>query len=312
MLTIFNNRQGSSIINYVFEDPQLSREYTIRAITRDVTSNKAKQLASSVEVVQADINDRQSLTTALFGVHTIFAMTTPSFGPHGFSAEYAAAVTIADIAVEQGCSYLIFSTLPSVTNLSEGKLTKVTPFDAKAKAEEYIRGLPIKSAFYCPGSFMENFASQKFLAPKKMDDNSWILIRPNSPGTKYPLIDAVDDGGKFVGAILADPEKFEGKKLCAAEGFYSLEQICKIVSKATGEKVAYKQVSVDEFRKGLVEAFGGEHDLVDIFVEAFAFYEDPGYFGPASEELVHWAKENARGTLTTFEEFLEKQPLKLE
>jgi hypothetical protein len=32
-----------------------------------------------------------------------------------------------------------------------------------------------------------------------------------------PLHDAIEDPGKFVCAILAEPEKFEGKRLCAAE-----------------------------------------------------------------------------------------------
>ena len=38
---------------------------------------------------------------------------------------------------------------------------------------------------------------------------------------------------------------------------------------------------------------------------------EPGYFRPGSEELVAWAVENARGRLTTLEEFFGKHPLQL-
>jgi hypothetical protein len=101
--------------------------------------------------------NRVSLETALTGPHTVFAMTTPSFGPDGLEVEYNSAKTIADVAVEKGAEYIIFSTLPPAKQISGGKYTKITPFDAKAKAEQYIRGLPIKSAFYSGGSLVENF-----------------------------------------------------------------------------------------------------------------------------------------------------------
>ncbi|SLM37320.1 NmrA-like domain [Lasallia pustulata] len=149
-----------NIINYVLNDPELSQKYKIRAITRDANAEKAKQLKEKLEVVQGDVLNRASLKTALTGAHTVFAMATPSFGPDGLEVEYNSGKTIAAVAVEKGAEYIMFSTLPPAKEISGGKYTKVTPFDAKAKAEQYIRGLHIKSAFYSPGYFMENFQSQ--------------------------------------------------------------------------------------------------------------------------------------------------------
>lgn len=99
-------------------------------------------------------------------------MTTPSFGPDGLEVEYNSGKTITDVAVEKGAEYIIFSALPSAIEISDGKYTKVTPFDAKAKAEQHIRGLHIKSAFYSPGYFMANFQSQTFLAPRQAPDGT--------------------------------------------------------------------------------------------------------------------------------------------
>ena len=52
----------------------LSQQYKIRAITRDIDLDKAKQLEKKVEVIQGDMLDRITLESALTGVHTIFAM----------------------------------------------------------------------------------------------------------------------------------------------------------------------------------------------------------------------------------------------
>lgn len=75
----------------------------------------------------------------------INSKTVPSFDPeNALEIEYSHAKTVADTAVKKGVQYLIFSTLPSVRNISGGKYVNVTPFDAKAKAEQYIRSLDIK------------------------------------------------------------------------------------------------------------------------------------------------------------------------
>ena len=299
--------QGGAVTKHVLNDPELSQKYQIRAITRDVNSKNAKQL-KGVEVVQGDVADRTSLETALTGVHTVFVMTAPDFSPDGSDIEYNNAKTIADVAVEKDVQYIIFSTLPSPSKISGGKYTKVLPFDAKAKAEQYIRGLPVKSAFYAAGYFMENFVTQPFLNPRQASDGTWVLTRPTSPKTRQPFIDAVADLGKYVGAILAEPDKYEGKTLCAAAAFYDYEEQAAILSKATGKTVVYKQISLEDFKKSLPL----NETFTDIFVDAFGYQEEYGYFGPGSEKLVAWAAENARvGKLTTLEEYFEAHPLQL-
>ncbi|EEU45747.1 uncharacterized protein NECHADRAFT_41150 [Fusarium vanettenii 77-13-4] len=306
ILAVFGatGQQGGSVINYVLNDQELSQKYKVRAITRDVNSAKAKELDERVEVVQGDAFDLASLEAALVGVHTVFAMTTPVFGPDAFDVEYNSAKRIADVAVEKGVQYIVFSTLPSVTEISGGKYTKIVPFDAKAKAEQYIRSLPVKSAFYRPGSFMENFHSQPFWGPRQAPDGTWVISTHMSPQTRLPLIDAVGDSGKFVGAVLAEPEKFQGKTLSAATRLYSLEELAATMSKVTGQKVVYEQITPEEFAKEVPI-------MTEIFVEAFQYYEEFGYFGPDSESLVAWAAENARGKLSTLEEFLKAHPPQL-
>ena len=306
VLAVFGatGHQGKSVVNSVLSDPALSAKYKIRAITRDTNSNKAKELKNKVEVVHGDILDRHSVEAALTGAHTVFAMTTPTFGPGGFEAEYTSGKTVADVAVEKGVEYIIFSTLPSIREISNGKYTKCSHFDAKAAIEQHIRGLNIKSAFYSPGGFMENFTEMPFMSPQKGPNETWIIALHTSPQAKLPLVDAVGDTGKYIGAILAEPEKYEGKTFHASTTLYSWEQIAAIMSKATGKTVVYKQISVDEFKKVLPFE-------PDVFVEVCSFGEEFGYYGAESENLVAWAAKNARGRVTTLEEYLHDHPLQL-
>ncbi|KAK5944473.1 hypothetical protein PMZ80_003755 [Knufia obscura] len=307
LLVVFGatGQQGGSVINHVLSDPELSKQYTIRAVSRDTTSQSSKQLAAKgVEVVAADPNDTATLRPALHGAHTVFAMTFPD--PKDIKpSEVNQGRAIVDAAVAEEAKYFIFSTLPWVSKISDGKYTKVQGFDAKAEVEEYIRQRPIRSAFFAPGSFMQNYHS--VMKPRKMPDGTYSIARHTKPETQLPMIDTVGDTGKFVGAVLANPDKYEGKTFCAATKLYTMEEQAEILSKHTGKTVVYKQLPEDVFR-----SFMPKVPYTDVLIEMMSYQQDFGYYGAETESLVAWAGENARGKLTTFEEYLEKNPLSLD
>lgn len=324
-------QQGGSVVNHVLNDPALSAEYTIRALTRDPTSPAAQALQSlthsktEIEVVQADITSRDALTSAFKDVHTVFSVTTVSLGPDGINTELATASLIAEVAAEQGVQHFIWSTLPSVSEASGGKYTAVTAFEAKAQAEKYILGLAaqgkFKASFFAAASYMENFASQPFLAPRKRVDGrgeeEWVLARPCAPTVRMPLIAARADVGKFVGALLAEPDKYatttgevdadgcRGRVVSGAEGLYSFEEIVRIASAATGKKIVYEQVSLEQFKDSLKML---PLNLGDMFAEGYAAYGETGYFGSDTDTTVEWGVKQARGKLTTLEEFFAANP----
>ncbi|KAG0099030.1 hypothetical protein BGZ93_009532 [Podila epicladia] len=120
-----------------------------------------------------------------------------------------------------------------------------------------------------------------------------------------PLIAVASDSGKYVGAILAEPDKYEGKVFYAATSTPSFEEIAGTISKVTGKTVKYNQVPLEVFHGMLPPS------IATRYIKMFLFFQDFGYYGPQTEELVASASKNARGNLTTFEEFLTKNPLKL-
>lgn len=307
VLVVFGatGQQGGSVVNAVLNDSELSKQYKIRAISRNTTSDASKALESrGCEVVAANTDDPESLRLAMKGADTVFAMTNPDF-QDVMGSELRQGRALVDAALAEKVHYYIFSTLPWVKKISGGKYTKVAGFDGKAETEEYIRKQPIRSAFISPGSFMQNYHS--IMKPRKMEDGTYSIARHVSPKTQLPMIETTQDAGKFVAAILADPDKYEGKVFCAATKLYNMEQQAEILSKATGKKVVYQQIPDDVFKSFLPPG-----PISDGLMEMMSYQQDFGYYGADTEKLVAWAVENARGKVTTFEEYLENNPLVLE
>jgi uncharacterized protein YbjT (DUF2867 family) len=297
-------QQGGSVVDYVMNDAELSNLYSIRAVTRDPSSLSAQNLRKKgIDVVKADVNDNESLEQIMKDVHTVFSMTLTVYDQSTKQREIKQGKAIADTAVAAGVQYLIYSSLPHTSKISSGRFQKMGHFDGKAEVEEYIRTLPIKSAFFAPGTFMQNFRAT--LKPFPKGDGSYVLSNFVRPETQLPLIDIAEDTGKYIGAVLAEPDKYEGKVLCAATRLYSFDEIVQVMSEATGKTVKYNRLPESTFRSFL------PLPLADHLIDMFSYFEAYGYFGPKTKEQITWSAEQARGKLTTLDEYLTKSPLQL-
>ena len=317
ILTVFGatGNQGRSLIRHVLADPHLSTHFSIRAIARDPTSPAAlslQTLGGAVELVQGDLNDRASIAAALRGTHTVFLVTVSNwFDPTGLrEVEFAQGKAVADAAVATpGCEYLIFSSCVDVAGGSGGAITGAVHLDVKAEVEAYIRGLGIKSAFFHPGTFMQNFGDA--MAPRPLDGDgddagTYGLFSFVQPDTKFPLIDVEADTGKFVGAILADPDAFEGKVLSAATYLRSHAEVAEMMTRATGKTVKYVQIP-----RETMEGFMPTPTMAKGLCDMFLWMQDFGYYGEGTAEKVEWTAGRARGTLTSLEEYFGREPLKI-
>ncbi|PQE31161.1 hscarg dehydrogenase protein [Rutstroemia sp. NJR-2017a WRK4] len=307
ILVVINatGQQGGSVIETVLGDAELSKEYSIRGTTRDPSKPKAQEISKKgVEIVKADIEDPESLKKAFEGAHVIFANTVTVYDGHAYEHEVNHGRALADAAVAAKVPYYIYSTLPNAGKISGGKLKNMGHFDGKEEVEEYIRTLPIKSAFISPGSFMSNFGAT--MQPHPTGDGSYMLANFVTPETQMPLIDTAGDTGKWVAAILADFPKYEGKVLSAATALYSFQEIVEIMSKASGKSVVYRQLPKEVWRGFLPET------MRDHIAEMLEFFQDYGYYGENTEEKVKWSAEQARGKLATLEEYFQRNPLNLQ
>ncbi len=77
-VTMATSRQGIGVVKELSK----TNNYQIRAITRNIKSFKALELAklNNVELVKGDLMDPESLNRAFDGVDKIFGNTTPTKG----------------------------------------------------------------------------------------------------------------------------------------------------------------------------------------------------------------------------------------
>ncbi|KAI4240544.1 MAG: hypothetical protein L6R42_011490, partial [Xanthoria sp. 1 TBL-2021] len=251
LLTVFGatGLQGGSLLHYLLKRTDVLDIYRLRGVTRDVSKPAAVALKEAwVEMVQGDMDDEASLRSAVAGSNAVFAMT--NFWETGSAeVEIAQGKAMADAAVATGAELIVWSSLPNVTEMSNGKLSGVKnvktflpilsgSYDDKAKVEGYIRTLPIKSAFFMPAMYMQMFTHM--FKPKP--NNQGELVFSVTWSGRCPLID-IRDAGKFIVPALLDPDKYNGKRFTAATAFYTPAEMVEVWKKVTGKEIKIGQAS---------------------------------------------------------------------
>ncbi|KAJ5569491.1 uncharacterized protein N7459_008921 [Penicillium hispanicum] len=304
LLVVFGatGQQGGSVIDFVLNDPELSKEYALRAITRNVSSAAAQALQTrGVKVVAGDVDDAASLPAALANAHTVFIVTASVYDDQLKAREYAQTKAAADAAVAAGAQYLIYSTCVACERLW-GR--PVPAFDSKADAEAYIRSLPVQSAFFAPAMFMQNFLTNQAARPIPAAADgappTYAIANFIAPDAPFPIIETVRDTGKYVGAILAAPDAYAGVTLSAATGLVTYRECAETITRVTGKQTVYAQLPQEQWSSFLPPGSAGP------LTAMMRWLESPGYYGPRTKEEVEWTAQRARGKLTSFEEFVEE------
>ena len=262
--------QGGGLAQAVLADP--NGGFAVRAVTRDPNKEKGKALkAKGAEVVQADLDDVESLKKAFAGAHGVFGVT--NFWEH-FSAEKekAQAKNIADAAKAAGVKHVIWSTLEDTRKMMEPgdkrmpflqEKYRVPHFDGKAEADSYFSSLPVTylvTTFYWDNLYMFG------LAPKKDADGvySWTFPMGNA---KLGGI-AAEDIGKVAYGIFKAGSQYVGKTIGITGENLTLNEMSEKLSKGLGiSPVKYNAVDADTYR-GF--GFPGADEMGNMF----QFYRD--------------------------------------
>src|SRR6187401_3091240 len=243
--------QGGGLVRAILADP--SGGFAVRAITRDPNKDNAKALAAKgAEVVQANLDDVESLKKAFAGAYGVYGVT--NFWEH-FSAEKekAQAKNIADAAKAAGVKHVIWSTLEDTRKLMEPSdkrmpflqdKYRVPHFDAKAEADAYFSGLPVTylvTSFYWDNLYMFG------LAPKKDESGvySWTFPMGNS---KLAGI-AAEDIGKVAYGIFKAGQEYVGKTVGIVGENLTLSEMGEKITKGMGVgPIRYNAVDADVYR----------------------------------------------------------------
>ena len=263
--------QGGGVARAILQDKQ--GEFAVRAITRDVNSEKAKELASmGAELVTADIDDKQSLNNALAGAYGAFCVTFfwAHFSPE---KEYAEARNMAEACKEAGLKHVIWSTLEDTRKwvpLEDDRMPtlqgkyKVPHFDAKGEADQIFKDLGVPTTFLRASFYWDNFIYFG-AGPKKGQDGKLYLTLPM--GDKKMAGIAAEDIGKCAYGIYKRGEELIGKTIGVAGEQLTGEEMAAALSSALNQKVLYNEITPETYRSF---GFPGADDMGNMF----QFYRD--------------------------------------
>ncbi|MFZ1520322.1 MAG: NmrA/HSCARG family protein [Ignavibacteriaceae bacterium] len=295
--------QGGGLVRAILADK--SGEFTVRALTRDVNSDKAKSLANQgAEVAAVDIDNYESLKKAFDGAYGVYAVTF--FWEHMSPAkENVQAESIAKAAKATGIKHVIWSTLEDTRNwvplsddrmpsLSDGKY-KVPHFDGKGESNKYFTDQNLPVTFLLTSFYWDNFIYFG-MGPKKGPDGKLAITIPMGD-KKLPGIAAADIGKSAYG-IFKKGNEFIGKTVGISGGHLTGKQMADSFTKVLGQQVAYNAVPFDVFRSfgfpgadDLGNMFQFKHDFEDYFcgVRSIDFSKS---LNPSLQSFDQWLEEN--------------------
>ena len=293
--------QGGGLVRAMLADKD--GEFTPRAVTRHVDSDKAKGLKKAgADVVQADLDDEESLKQAFAGAYGAFCVT--NFWEH-FSPEreYAQAGNMARAAKAAGVKHVIWSTLEDTRKqvpLSDDRMPtlqgkyKVPHFDAKGEADQIFRDVGVPTTFLVTSFYWDNFIYFG-LGPKRGPDGKLAITFPMGD-KKLPGI-AAEDIGKTALAIFKRGGEYIGKTIAIAGEHLSGKEMADKMGRALDTEVKYNAVPADVYRSF---GFPGADDLGNMF----QFKRDFNELFCGARNLESARKLNPE--LQTFDKWLER------
>ncbi|MGA9061567.1 MAG: NmrA/HSCARG family protein [Terracidiphilus sp.] len=258
--------QGGGLVRAILSDP--NGTFAARAITRDVNSDKAKELAKlGAEVVAADVDDAESIERAFQGAYGAFCVTFywAHFSPE---KELAQATAMAHAAKRAGNQHVIWSSLEDTRKwvpLSDNRMPtlmgkyKVPHFDAKGEADQVFIGLGLPVTILLASFYWDNFIYFG-MGPKSGPDGKLAITLPM--GSKKLAGIAAEDIGKCALGIFKNGREYIGKTVGIAGEHLTGAQMAATLTRALGQEVRYNDVPADVYR-GF--GFPGAEDLGNMF-----------------------------------------------
>ena len=231
-----------------------SHGWHVRVITRNPNKPEAKRCSEmGMEVVKADLNNKNSVLKAAGGVYGIFSVQSLEAG---LEVEVKQGKTLADVAKECKVKHFVYNSVGSAN-----RDTGIPHFESKWQIEQYVRSQKLPSTIFRPVWFMDNWLGPQF---REMILNGKLMM-PMKPGKKLQMI-AVDNIGGFIAAAFENPKKYIGQEIEIAGDELTMPQVAQKLSKVIDHDVQFVEMSIEDMRKQSEE-----------WATMFQWFNDVGY-----------------------------------
>ena len=292
--------QGGGLVRAILKDA--NGGFRVRAITRNVKSDKAVALANlGAEVVAADLDNEESLRAAFSGAHGAFCLTNywEHFSPE---KEITQIGNLARAAKAAGVKHAIWSTLEDTRKwvpLSDNRMPtlqgnyKVPHFDTKGGSDHCFTDAGVPTTFLLTSFYWDNFINFG-MGPVPGPDGKLGITMPMGD-KKLPGI-AAEDIGKCAYGVFKRGDEFIGKTVGIAGEHLTGSEMAQALSRAFGVEIRYNDVPADVYRSF---GFPGADDIGNMFQFKRDFNDE--FRGPRSVEF----SRKLNSELQTFERWLE-------
>lgn len=192
----------------------LRRGWHVRALTRAPGGKKARVLAGlGCEVVEAQLDDPDTLTRAFDGAHGVFNVQNHHIS--GYEGEVAQGRNVTDAALGTGVALVVYG-----AGGLGGQRTGVGSWDTKLDVAAYMRARGLPVTILRPMAFMELMTDRKFFP----SSSTWDMM-PRLLGSARPVgWISVTDVARIAAQAFAAPEQFLGRDLPLAADVRSIAE----------------------------------------------------------------------------------------
>ncbi|MBK1841490.1 NmrA/HSCARG family protein [Azospirillum sp. YIM B02556] len=291
-----SSKQGRSVAGTLLD----SGRYRVRALTRDVGSAAAGTLkgrGAELVGVPLEPGHERSLVAAFEGAQAAFLMTPPT--APGDTREFDLGCELADAAVAAGVEHIVFSGLENVEEITTG--AKFAPhFTDKARIENYIRTLPVRSSFVYLAFFYTNLF--EYYIPR-MDGDSLVFPIYLPEDFRAPFVDPTSATGPALLEILDHPMDYAGKSLPVIGEMISPGEMVETFTRVTGKAAKYASAYRRSELLHHFPQFGSNPLLVDELLGMAEYAVEYGYYRSGRDLL--WSRRIDPGSVT-WEQFLRR------
>ena len=223
-------QQGTAVVDALLS----TGRYRVRAMTRDVSSVKARDMATrGCELVAADMADPKMLERAMDGAYGVFSVQTPFGGRHAqHEKETQYGKNVIDAAKAMNVRHLVYSSVASAD-----RAPRVAHFHSKALIEQHLTASGVPYTILRPATFMENW-----LHGSGSIRHGKIMGMPSNETKNYYV--AVSDIGVFAEMAFSYPEDNLGRTIELAGDWVDGRDLCLIFNRISPQNSPFKYVPV--------------------------------------------------------------------
>ena len=258
-------RQGQSAVKNL-----LRKSYKVRALVRNPDRINDLLKGEKVEIFSGELSDKESLKGLCDNAYGLFFALPYTKDSILFGKN------LLDSAKESSLQHIIYSSVGGAD-----RYFKVDHFRYKKEIEDYLRKLGKPYSIIRPAGFMEEFAD-----PKSIRFITGMLSLYLPENKIFQLI-SIQDIGKFVAIMIANPDKYIGKELEIAGDNLTLDTVFEKIKKISNKSLS--PMKIPNFVKYL---------LPKIMRQMFTFYAEDGWHA----DINYLKKENPE--LLSFEDWL--------